>query len=125
MRSLSAIILCFLAGSCSKDSGGSNDKQPPVITIATPAANQQFTGGQTIAITGTVTDNEKIAELHVHISNVATGALLIDIHRYPASSDYALSESFQAQAGIQYKIQVIAKDNSANEGRSSVEISAN
>lgn len=125
MRSLPAIILFFLIAGCSKDQGGSNDKQPPVVTIATPAANQQFTAGQTIGITGTVTDNEKIAELHVHISNVETGALLIDIHRYPATSNYALSESFQSQAGIQYKIQVIAKDNSANEGRSSVEISTN
>jgi len=63
--------------------------------------------------------------VHVHISNNTTGNLLIDIHRNPGSGSYTLNESFQTQAGIQYKILVIAKDNSANEGRATLEISSN
>jgi hypothetical protein len=125
MKMLIAIILIMATAGCSKSSSGSNDDQLPVVTITAPTANQRFNAGQTIAITGTITDNEKLAELHVHISNRETGALLVDIHRYPSVPSYTISETFQVQAAITYRIQIIAKDNSANEGRASVEISAN
>jgi hypothetical protein len=118
-------LLSILFAGCSKNEGGSRDKQAPVVTLSSPTTGQQFSAGQTVQITGTVTDDAKIAELHVHISNMETGALLVDIHRYPSASAYTLAESFQVQAGIHYRIQVIAKDNSANEGRATVEISTN
>lgn len=76
-------------------------------------------------ITGTLSDNQQLAEVHVHISNHTTGTLLVDIHRYPLSAIYTLNESFTVQSGIEYKILVIAKDNSANENRATVLISAN
>lgn len=124
MKAFLLFCLVFIFA-CSKDSGGSNDNEAPVITLSSPTPNQQFTSGQTVAINGQLTDNEKLSEVHVHISDIQTGTLLIDIHRYPTTSTYTLAESFQAQAGIAYKIQVIAKDNSANEGRAVVEISTN
>lgn len=123
-RPLIPCLLLALAA-CSKNERESDDKTAPVVELTSPGNNQQFTAGQTIAISGTITDDVKISELHVHISNKETGALLIDIHRYPGVATYPLSESFQAQAGIGYRIQVIAKDNSANEGRTTVEISTN
>ncbi|MCG2614701.1 Ig-like domain-containing protein [Terrimonas sp. NA20] len=125
MKKLIVLILVIATMSCSKSSSTGNDDQPPVVIITAPTANQRFNAGQTVDITGTLTDNETLAELHVHISNRETGALLIDIHRYPSASSYEMKESFQAQAGILYRVQVIAKDNSANEGRASVEISTN
>lgn len=127
MRMKNGLLLLFIlvAAACSKDGGGSNDNEAPVVTLSSPTSGQQFSAGQSVSISGTLTDNQKISEVHVHISNVQTGALLIDIHRYPAAASYTLAESFQAQAGITYKIQVIAKDNSANEGRATVEISTN
>jgi hypothetical protein len=124
MKALLLFSLVFIFA-CSKNSGGSNDNEAPVVTLSSPAPNQQFSSGQTVSINGQLTDNQKLSEVHVHISNIQTGALLIDIHRYPGTSVYTLAESFQAQAGIAYKIQVIAKDNSANEGRAVVEISTN
>lgn len=124
MKTLIVVTLMVFVTSCSKD-GSKNDNQAPVVTISTPVSNQRFNAGQTVSITGTITDNEKLAELHVHISNLDNGALLVDVHRYPSASSYTLNETFQVQAGINYRIQVIAKDNSANEGRASVEISTN
>lgn len=84
-----------------------------------------FSAGQAVNITGTLSDNQQLAEVHVHISNNNTGTLLVDIHRYPLSANYILNESFSAQSGIEYKIQVIAKDNAANENRATVLVSAN
>lgn len=115
-------LASFLA--CSKNSS-SNDRELPVITLHTPVQGQTYPGGTLIAITGTISDNNSISQVHIHISNAQTGTLLIDVHRYPGNSSFTLNESFQAESGTSYKIQVIAKDNSANESRATVEISAN
>jgi Bacterial Ig domain len=119
------LVAFFSLTACSKNNSRANDTQPPVITITSPVSNQVFTAGATVSINGNMTDNARISEVHVHVYNNSSGALLIDIHRNPAAADYTLNESFIAQSGIQYKIQVIAKDNSANEGHATVEISVN
>jgi long-subunit fatty acid transport protein len=111
--------------SCSKNNDRETDRVLPVVTISTPLNNQVFAAGQSVSITGTLSDNLQLAEVHVHISNNSTGTLLVDIHRYPLSATYTLNESFTVQSGIEYKIQVIAKDNTANENRATVLVSAN
>jgi hypothetical protein len=111
--------------SCSKNKAGERDKDFPVITINTPVNGQSFTAGQSIPISGTITDNEYIAEVHIHVSNKNTGALLMDVHIYPGSNSTSFNESINASAGTNYKIQVIAKDRAVNESRSVVEASCN
>jgi len=39
-------------------------------------------------MTGSVTDNKQVDELYINVSDVFTGALLIDIHRAPETSSY-------------------------------------
>lgn len=118
------LLLSFCAWlSCSKRSGSAEDKQSPVIQFTVPANNQVFTAGQPVVITGTITDNDKIAEIHVHISNNNTAQLLVDIHRFPAAASYALNENFTPTAGITYKIQLIAVDKSGNQAIESVMVS--
>lgn len=124
MKSLVPLLLVVLSLACSKNEK-LKDNELPVVTITSPNNNQVFSAGETVHITGILSDNQQLAEVHVHISNNSTGTLLIDIHRNPAAATYSLNESFLAQAGINYKIQVIAKDNSANENRSTVEITSN
>jgi long-subunit fatty acid transport protein len=118
-------IIVTTGFSCSKNNNRETDRVLPVVTISAPLNNQVFTAGQSVSITGTLSDNQQLAEVHVHISNNSTGALLVDIHRYPLSATYILNESFSVQGGIEYKIQVIAKDNTANENRAAVLVSAN
>ena len=126
MKNYLVVLLVIVFLGCSKDEDNTEqDNELPVIVINSPDNNQVFTGGARVIITGSVTDNKQVDELHIHVSDVFTGALLIDIHRAPETSSYSLNESFQAQSGIDYKIQVIAKDNSNNENRASVEISTN
>lgn len=126
MNKLFFIASLLITGfSCSKNSNGETDRVLPVVTISAPLNNQVFTAGQSVNITGTLSDNQQLAEVHVHISNNSTGTLLVDIHRYPLSATYILNESFIVQSGIEYKIQVIAKDNAANESRATVLVSAN
>ena len=110
---------------CSHNSEQVDDKQLPVIQVTSPSDNQVFSAGQTASITANISDNNKLALVHVHIYNNGTGQLIIDIHRSPDAGTYALNESIQVQAGIQYKIQVVAIDNSANQQVQTVFISAN
>jgi Big-like domain-containing protein len=126
MKNYLVVLLVIVFLGCSKDEDNTEqDNELPVIVINSPDNNQVFNAGARVIITGSVTDNKQVDELHIHVSDVFTGALLIDIHRAPETSSYSLNESFQAQSGIDYKIQVIAKDNSNNENRASVEISTN
>lgn len=119
------LITLIMSSGCSKKSTGNNDRELPVVTLQTPTNNQSFTAGQTIQITGQISDNNRIGEVHVHISDLVTGNLLVDIHRYPDAATYSLSESIVATAGVEYRIQVIARDNAANEGRSTVNVTVN
>ncbi len=126
MNKLFFIIPLIITGfSCSKNNNRETDRILPVVSLSAPLNNQVFTAGQSVNITGTLSDNQQLAEVHVHISNNNTGTLLVDIHRYPLSATYTLNESFSAQSGIEYKIQVIAKDNAANENRATVLVSTN
>jgi hypothetical protein len=49
----------------------------------------------------------------------------MDVHLYPNNSTASFDQSITAASGINYKIQVIAKDRAVNEARSSVEVSCN
>jgi hypothetical protein len=124
VKTILAFLIVIVLFSCSKDPATEKDTVLPVITITSPANGQNFTSGQTIQIAGTITDNKFIAEAHIHITNINTGALLMDVHLYPNGSSATFNQSITAVAGINYKIQVIAKDRAVNESRSSVEVSA-
>jgi hypothetical protein len=119
------IFLSFILTGCSKKVPGEKDIIAPVVNIASPLNAQIFTGGQNINITGTITDDKYIAEVHIHVSNTATGSLLMDIHLYPATNIVNFNQSINAVSGTNYKILVTAKDKAINEGRSSVEVAAN
>lgn len=118
------LILLLLAG-CSDKNSADNDTELPVVTITSPTASQVFTNGQQINIAGTITDNKYIAEVHIHVSNTNTGVLIMDVHQYPGSNNTTFNQPLTAVSGVNYKIQVIAKDRAVNEGRSTVEVSCN
>jgi hypothetical protein len=117
-------VLIFLTN-CSKKSDTSKDTLPPVITIVSPLNNQQFTTGEIIQITVNATDNDKVIEMHIHVTNKTTGNLLRDIHSFPGQSSGTIQDSFTAEAGITYTIKIIAKDPAQNLTTSQVEVSAN
>lgn len=119
---LVAIITLF---SCNNKDAVSNDQVSPVITMSQPANNQVFSAGDMVQIHGIITDDQFIAELHIHVSDNNTGALLMDIHRYPAGASFTLNEFFVASSGIQYKIQIIARDRGVNEAVQTIMVICN
>ena len=102
-----------------------DDTTSPLITLSTPSNGQAYTSGQSIRISGSVTDNDRIAEIHVHVNNLATNTLLLDVHLYPGSSDALFDQSITATAGTDYKIQIIAIDRYVNQSVITAQVSCN
>lgn len=119
-----SLFLLTLLTACGKPAA-EKDKIFPVVSISSPANGQNFTPGQPIPITALVTDETYIAEVHIHVSNTNTGDLLMDVHEYPAGKTGNIQQSITAAAGVNYKIQVIAKDRAVNETNSTVLVSCN
>lgn len=126
MKTSIAVLICSLyLSSCNDKNKSDDDTQPPVITITTPTNNQSFTNGQSIRMTGNITDDNYIAESHIHVTNKVTGELLMDVHLYPGASSASFDQAITASAGKTYKITVTALDKQVNEGRTSVEVTCN
>ncbi len=120
--------LTLLFQSCKKNETNtteSKDLIAPAITITTPFNNQLFSSGQVIQITANATDNVKVTELHIHVTNKTSGALLRDIHSYPGDRKGTVQDSFSAQAGVSYTIKIIAFDPAQNLATAQVDVSVN
>lgn len=115
--------------SCSKNaatlSSETKDTVPPTITIVSPTNNQQFTAGQIIQVTANASDNVKLTQLHIHITDKVTGNVLRDVHSYPGEKTGTVQDSFTATVGITYTIKIIAFDPSQSLGTAQVDVSGN
>jgi len=118
-------LLLLLIVACSKGSGEDKDYDPPALLLNTPVNGQVFTGTQSIMITGAVTDNKYIKEIHIEVTNLVTGEQYLHVHIHPDSNTYTLNQTYNIEAGITYKIRVIADDGSSNSTAKSAEISCN
>jgi hypothetical protein len=108
---------------CSK--GSDKDNDAPVLTLNTPVNNQVYTSGQSIMISGQAADNKFINQIHVVITNLSTGTEYLHVHIHPNSSSFTFNQPYTPQAGIAYKIEVIADDASTNSTTKSVQVSCN
>ena len=119
------LYVLMIVISCSKKTSNDNDHTPPVITIVSPLNNQQFNAGEIIQTTANVKDNDRVVELHIHVTNTTTGILLRDIHSYPGQSNATVEDSFAAEAGIRYTIKIIAYDAAHNLATAQVDVLTN
>ena len=125
-KTIFIISFAVLFTACSKKSNSEKDNQQPVITLMNPVVNFPLTAGQPIEINGSITDNGTIAEVHIHVTNNTTGAKYLDVHLYPASSSSPFfNNDLIAASGITYKVEIIAIDRAANEGRIAVTVMCN
>lgn len=124
MRNSLLFLIIIALASCKKDKGMA-DTQLPVITMTSPTNNQVFSAGQTVNITGSVSDNDKIEELHLEITNTTTGVFLTHEHYAPDAASYNLSRTLTTQAATSYKIKIEAHDASDNIAKTEIMISSN
>lgn len=135
---LSVITVCFLVVvmACTKGTAvdddlhtiNDNDTLAPVLTIHTPIADQQFSNGNTITITGRITDESGLYRGSVKLINDANGETLkqqaYEIH---GVKDYSFTVSHTAvvTAVSNYTVVVNFEDHGLNNVNRSVRIKVN
>jgi hypothetical protein len=125
IRNIALLLVLFSGLSCSKNSGKEKDYDAPVVQLTSPTDNQVFTAGQNILITGSVTDNKYIKEIHIEVTDLISAQEYLHVHIHPAAAAFNFSQAFLVEAGKQYKIRVIADDPSSNSSIKAIEISTN
>lgn len=124
-RLIPIIFFLFCAASCSKTPEEEKDKQAPTIDLFRPADQEIFNGSQNLLITGAVSDNKYIKEIHLEITNLITAEEYLHVHIHPNAASFNFSQNFTLQKGISYKIRVVADDASSNSTVKKVEIACN
>lgn len=122
MKKLSTIVLGILLASCHSDSV---DDEKPVISITSPTNGQSFTAGQTVTVAATVSDNDEIHEVHLHVINIVTGVHEILFEEHTDAKTYTLNKTFTAKAGANYQVLLEADDHSGNQASAEVRVTGN
>ena len=123
-KNLLYLLLLFLF-SCKKENDEAGDSQMPVILLTAPPNAQTFSAGQTVTVSASVSDNQKIREIHLEIINTTTGAFITHEHYKPGTASFVVNRTFTAQAASAYKIKVEAEDMFENKTKAEVSISSN
>ncbi|HYE54670.1 MAG TPA: Ig-like domain-containing protein [Chitinophagaceae bacterium] len=112
-----AAAICLAA--CKKDGG---DGERPFIEITSPLPNEQFNGGETVNVSGSISDNDELREVHVIVTNKSTGAELVHLHQHVNVSLYPINQLFMVQAGVTYTIRVEAYDDAGNHAEAQFDV---
>lgn len=140
---LLAIGIAALLLSCSKggdpnssNTGGGNDDHTyspadttaPVLDIYTPVANQVFTSGNIISITGRITDDYGLYRGTIKVVNDATGEVLkmqpYEIHGI-LSYNFNVSYTTSVTISSDYTVTVSFEDHGLNSVTRSVKVKVN
>jgi Bacterial Ig domain len=104
-----------------------NDVTPPEVTILTPTANQSFTNGTVISITGKLTDDYGLYQGTIKVVNDATGFILVnqpyEIHGL-LSYNFSLNHTVSVNSATDYTITVSFEDHGLNTSSKSVKVKA-
>lgn len=135
-----AIAVVLLLGSCSKGSGSADDHNngggnpsptdvtAPTLEIFTPAANQVFTSGNTINVTGRITDDLGLYRGSIRITNDANGQIvkeqLYEIH-YVLLYNFNISYITSIAVPTDYTVTVFFEDHGYNSATKSVKVKVN
>jgi hypothetical protein len=129
-------LLFFICISCGKgessnDHGGPAPIEPdnsyPVVDITAPTADQVFSNGSVINVTGTVSDNS-LYQGSITIRNDVTGGVVKDqyyeIHYIP-SYNFSMSCPISVTASTDFTVSVKFEDHGHNETAKTVKIRVN
>ncbi len=142
MRYLKSILVFSLVlvvnFSCSKGGSGTddpanhinnpNDIIPPVITVNSPVPDQVFNSGNTINISGRITDDLGLYRGTIRIINDANGAVVkeqqYEIHGLPAY-DFNVNHVAVVSTASDYTVSVWFEDHGYNSVTKTVKIKVN
>jgi hypothetical protein len=120
MKKVLLIFSAILFFSC-----GKSDELSPVITVTSPTENQVFSGGQTVSVNATITDNEGIHTVHISVIDNSTSGHLVHLEEHFDGKTYNLNKTFPVQTGRSYHIEIGAHDHANNTTTKELTVSAN
>ena len=135
-----AAVITMLAA-CSKGGSAANTEGPgeihipsptdttaPVLVISTPTANQVFTSGNTINVSGRITDDLGLYQGSIRITDDANNNVLkeqlYEIH-YVLAYDYNVSYTTSVSVPSNYTVTVSFMDHGYNVTTRSVKVKVN
>jgi len=118
-RIISLLVVSVLMFGC-----GKGDEIAPVITMISPTDNLVVTGGQTVAVQGTMTDNEGLHMVHA-ICTDNLGGHLLHFEEHLDTKSYSLNQSFPTISGRTYTLEVEATDHGDNVTRKVITVTTN
>jgi hypothetical protein len=127
-------VACSKGGSSLTDDGGGhptnspNDTIPPTLNINTPTANQVFTSGNVINITGRITDDLGLFQGSIRITNDANGALLKEqqyVIHFVLAYDFDISYTTNVTVPSDYTVTVFFQDHGYNSATKTVKVKVN
>lgn len=133
---VSGILTTLLFIACSK--GGVPDENPhvennsdytaPVVEIFTPTADQVFTGGSAISVTGKITDEAGLYRGSIRITNDANGAVIkeqqYEIHGV-LLYNFSVTHTTAVTMASDYTVTVSFEDHGLNTTSRSVKVKVN
>lgn len=131
---ITLMTACSKGGGSDNDNGGTThipsptDVTPPVLEIYTPVANQVFTSGNAINVTGKITDDLGLYRGNIRITNDANGAVLKDqLYEIHYVTNYTFNISYTPTVSVpsDYTVTVFFEDHGYNSATKSVKIKVN
>lgn len=107
------ICILIFCNSCSKKTDPA-DTEPPVVTFSTPNDYEVFIGAQSINVSGTVTDNHYVDQIHIVVTDMAGNNEYFHVHIHPDVRAFTYNQSIAIEPGKIYKISVIGDDAAYN-----------
>jgi len=117
---VTSFLLMIIISACGKP-----DEIAPVINITFPTQNQNFSGGQSVIVQATITDNIEIHSVHLSVLDNTTNGHVIHLEQHLDTKNYNLYQSFFPQAGRSYTIEIEATDHNQNTSKKQLNVSAN
>lgn len=138
IQKLLGLAIMFSFAACSKSGSGSdddsnhlfsaNDKTPPEILIFTPSAGQVFSNGNSINITGRITDDLGLYRGTIKIVNDASGNTVMsqsyEIHGLRLYN-FNINHPVSVTTSSDYTVTVSFEDHGANTANKSVVVKVN
>jgi hypothetical protein len=123
---------CSKGGAVPEDNDPHNynpaDTIPPVLLVNTPIADQQFTSGASLNVTGNISDNEGLYRGSIRIINDANGEVLkqqlYEIHGVK-TYNFNVSHTAVVSTVSNYTVSVSFEDHGLNTAAKSIRIKVN
>lgn len=118
---LLAILACLLFTGCQRKIG---DFNPPIVTFISPEDESIFSSGGTVIVRATITDDIRISQVHLDVTNVNLNRSVVRFTATPKELSYELEQRFTTTFRTRYEIAVEAEDLDGNVHREKIYVSS-